>query len=284
MSIVNLRLAALLLALPLALQARVRVAEIVYDPEGDDGGAEWVELLNTGEASVALGGWLLDAAGPNLLLPEIALPAGATLLVHVNAEAAQPPQGLEIWIENAVNMGNTHGFVGLWRGEEQTVDALEDWVQWGSDGHSWQSQAVEAGVWPDGIFLPDVESGHSLRLAVPELGADGWVDDPQPVAGDGETALAEPALRPGDSPRLSGAWPNPFNPTSRVGFELPRTARIRLGLHDLLGREVLRLEDGLLPAGHHERSVDLGARPGGPYFVVLEAEGTRSVMKLLLLR
>lgn len=284
MRIFEKRLAILLLALPLALQARVRVAEIVYDPEGSDTAAEWIELLNTGDAPVSLAGWLLDADGPNLLLPAVELPPGGLLVVHSNALEAQPDQGGEVWIENGSNMGNTHGFVGLWRSQEQSQDQLEDWVQYGSDGHSWQGQAVEAGIWPDGVFLPDVDGGHSLRLNQPELGPDGWVDDPEPVAGEEETALAEPVARPGKFPLLTGAWPNPFNPTSRVGFNLPRTARVRLALHDLLGREVQRLEDGLLAAGQHTCLVDLGPSPGGPYFVVLDAEGRRSVLKLLLVR
>jgi hypothetical protein len=276
-------LLSILQALPSTADARVRVAEILYDPEGVDNGAEWVELLNTGDSPVQLGGWLLDASGPNLILPPIELPPGEVLVVHTNAITPQPANGLEIWIVNGSNMGNTSGFVGLWRSETQGLDHIEDWVQYGSTGNSWEGQAIQAGIWPEGGFLPDVEQGHSLRLVDPDAGPAGWVDEPDPIPGSTETALAEPGRLP-PHPRLTGAWPNPFNPTSQVGFELPRTARVRLGLHDLLGREVQRLEDGMLAAGLHERTIDLGSGPGGPYFVVLEAEDQRSVLKLLLIR
>lgn len=52
--------AALLLALCSRSFAAVLINEFVYDPPGSDTGNEWVELYNTEESTVSLGGWALQ--------------------------------------------------------------------------------------------------------------------------------------------------------------------------------------------------------------------------------
>jgi hypothetical protein len=45
--------------------------------------------------------------------------------------------------------------------------------------------------------------------------------------------------------------PNPFNPTTRLSFDLPSAGRARLDIYDVRGRLVRTLIDGSLPAGPH---------------------------------
>lgn len=56
-----------------------------------------------------------------------------------------------------------------------------------------------------------------------------------------------------ESPRyrlaLGGATPNPFNPRTRLSYELPRGARVRIDVFDVSGRLVSTLLDGSRPAG-----------------------------------
>jgi glycosidase len=46
-------------------------------------------------------------------------------------------------------------------------------------------------------------------------------------------------------------FPNPFNPTTMIAYDLPHAARVTLTVHDLLGREVSRLVDAEMAAGSH---------------------------------
>jgi len=98
---------------------------------------------------------------------------------------------------------------------------------------------------------------------------------------------------PGDAtPCLTGpveAWPNPFNPLVRLGFELAREVQGRLCVYDVAGRQVATLVDGVLARGSHilvwngtdARGEALGS---GVYVARLEAEGVSYSRKLVLVR
>jgi hypothetical protein len=264
------------------VQAAVVIQEVCYDPAGADAGLEWVELANMGSEAVDVGGWVLDCNGPNLVLPALALGPGQTLVIHNNALADSPPAGLELWYP-ATSLGNTHGFLGLWAGE-QNQENLRDYLQYGSVGHSWESQAAEAGIWPLDAILPDVEQGHSLRRQGLGQGPTFWLDEDMPAPGEisTEVGAAEPGLP--RVARLGEVWPNPFNPETRVTFHLPGMMPVRLSLVDLLGREVRVLENGLLPAGSHERRLLLDGEAAGCYFLRLQTAEHQEVRKLLLVK
>jgi hypothetical protein len=80
------------------------------------------------------------------------------------------------------------------------------------------------------------------------------------------------------------AAPNPFNPSTRLAFTLPRAGQVRLDIHDLRGARVATLVDGPLPAGSHEARFGAGSLPSGVYVAVLQTDGHRLATKLLLAR
>lgn len=51
---------------------------------------------------------------------------------------------------------------------------------------------------------------------------------------------------------LLGNYPNPFNPTTRISFDLPRTMHVQLDVFDIRGRRVARLLDETVSAGRSE--------------------------------
>ena len=67
------------------------------------------------------------------------------------------------------------------------------------------------------------------------------------------------------------SFPNPFNPRTTVSFELPRDMAATLTVHDLRGRQVATLVQGVLPAGRHERDFDATGLPAGAYLYTLRA-------------
>ena len=51
---------------------------------------------------------------------------------------------------------------------------------------------------------------------------------------------------------LLGNYPNPFNPTTHIAFELGEPTSVRLVVYDIRGRQIKTLIDGSLPAGRQE--------------------------------
>jgi plastocyanin len=69
---------------------------------------------------------------------------------------------------------------------------------------------------------------------------------------------------PWPPPRLSPAYPNPFNPQTALSLSLPAAARVRLSVHDGAGRLVALLADATLEAGEHVLVWDGSDQRGRP--------------------
>ena len=92
------------------------------------------------------------------------------------------------------------------------------------------------------------------------------------------------------SPRLMlHGWPNPFNPSTTLSFDLPAAGRASLRVCDISGRRIRILLDAEQPAGRHEivwDGRDAAGRPvaSGIYLARLEAAGATATRRLVLLK
>ncbi len=90
------------------------------------------------------------------------------------------------------------------------------------------------------------------------------------VAGD-DTPPPPPAVEPGGqnipkSYALDQAYPNPFNPSATIQYQLPLEGRISLKIYNLLGEMVADLIEGVQPAGFRQIVWNAGNFPSGIYF------------------
>ena len=91
---------------------------------------------------------------------------------------------------------------------------------------------------------------------------------------------------------LAPPHPNPFNPATRIAFDLPAAGQVAIAVHDLQGRRVCELQRGEHPAGRYSlawQGQDSSGRrvAGGVYLVrlVFESERERRILtrKVVLL-
>lgn len=83
------------------------------------------------------------------------------------------------------------------------------------------------------------------------------------------------------------SYPNPFNPSTTLSYELPVDALVSLVLYDMLGRQVRTFEDGYRTAGTYSTVWDGRNGTGSPvstglYLLRLQAGNTMLTHKLLL--
>lgn len=89
---------------------------------------------------------------------------------------------------------------------------------------------------------------------------------------------------------LNQNFPNPFNPTTQITFDLPQDhSRVQLAVFNLLGHRVTTLVDRAMPAGRHRVEWNGLNSAGmimssGMYFYELKTEGYTARKKMLLLR
>jgi hypothetical protein len=82
---------------------------------------------------------------------------------------------------------------------------------------------------------------------------------------------------------LNSTYPNPFNSTTNISFELPRRMYVELKVYDILGREVAILQSGVVDGGSHQITWH-AASSSGIYFLALHSGSITRVQKVMLLR
>jgi len=81
---------------------------------------------------------------------------------------------------------------------------------------------------------------------------------------------------------LEQNFPNPFNPTTNIEFQVPQRSHVSLKVSDVLGREVADLVSEELSPGKYRATLDGATLPSGAYFYHLQA-GVFSATKRLML-
>ena len=81
---------------------------------------------------------------------------------------------------------------------------------------------------------------------------------------------------------LHGNYPNPFNPTTTIRFELTDAQPVRLAVYNALGQLVEVLMDSQLGAGQHEVRFDAMNLASGLYLARLVTPGGVSVQRMML--
>jgi hypothetical protein len=83
---------------------------------------------------------------------------------------------------------------------------------------------------------------------------------------------------------ISEVFPNPFNSTTTIRFDLPEKTPVRITLHDAAGRQVQTILDRELAAGSREAVIQGDALPAGVYLVKLHAGEAARNAKVVLVK
>jgi hypothetical protein len=88
---------------------------------------------------------------------------------------------------------------------------------------------------------------------------------------------------------LGSVYPNPFNPTTKIAFDLASKGHVELAIYDVTGRKLAVLVDRVLDAGRHEalwngKTAGGTTAASGIYFCTLRTASVSETKKLVLLR
>ncbi len=138
--------------------------------------------------------------------------------------------------------------------------------------------------------VKNLTAGTSYYYRVRAIGTGG-------TSGNSNIAAASTIPAPAKEFTLSRNYPNPFNPGTRIEFQVPEQSRVSLRVFDVLGRPVKTLVDQIFPASGGTPyfvlwdGTDNSGRgvASGVYFYRMDATGvsgtsSRMVMKMMLVR
>ncbi|MFQ6112655.1 MAG: FlgD immunoglobulin-like domain containing protein [bacterium] len=138
-------------------------------------------------------------------------------------------------------------------------------------------------------FFDQPPAGAKL-VTVSSPGETSGIDFKLPKLAD---VLVEVEETPGETiPKdfqLSQNFPNPFNPSTKIIYDVPRAAEVKLQVYNLLGQQIRTLFDGKKAAGTYTTQWDGLNDKGeqvaaGVYFLRLETDNLSLTRKMLLVR
>jgi len=143
---------------------QVRINEVDYEDQ-------WVELRNTGNATVDVSDYYLCSFPTYEPLSDLTALVGSTSI---------PAGGFLVVEWTASNFTTSDGEVGLYFNNNNFADAstMADYMQYGTAGHVREGVANDAGVWETGEFvsIDEVPSGKTISFfdVQGEVGEEDW--------------------------------------------------------------------------------------------------------------
>jgi hypothetical protein len=79
-------------------------------------------------------------------------------------------------------------------------------------------------------------------------------------------------------------YPNPFNPTTTINYQLPSDGIVTLKVYDVVGKEVATLVNAHRSAGTYSVEFNASGLPSGIYIYRLSANNFTESKKMLLMK
>ena len=142
-------------------------------------------------------------------------------------------------------------------------------------GDSIDSPCIDAG--DPNILDSLLDCSWGLGTSRSDMGTFGGGDSA--VVGIGDEHLSVP-----EEFTLAQNHPNPFNSTTTIQYDIPKSSDVTLEIFDLLGRKIGTLEDTKKEAGHHQIIWNAENVSSGIYFYKIHAGDFTETKKMLLLK
>tara|TARA_Y100000817_G_C16855640_1_gene543878 strand:+ start:402 stop:2813 length:2412 start_codon:yes stop_codon:yes gene_type:complete len=259
----------------------IMINEINYNSSDEIDPGDWVELYNPSASVIDISGYQFKDEDDDhiFLIPNETMIEGHSFLVLCNDTSSFKT----IFPEVNSYVGNLDfGFSGggellrLYNANNSLVDTVSY-----DDSDPWP-------VEPDG-------NGPTLELINPNLDnavADSWAaSNDFGTPGEVNSVFLSINSRENIPSQfiLNRNYPNPFNPNTTIEYQLDRDQHITISIHDVLGRKIRTLENGIRRAGNNQISWDAiddyGRQvAGGVYICSMKGGGAIRSMKMILLK
>jgi hypothetical protein len=83
---------------------------------------------------------------------------------------------------------------------------------------------------------------------------------------------------------LSQNFPNPFNPSTNISYDIPEQTHVIIKVSDVLGKLIITLVDGIKSAGSYNIQFNASNLPTGMYVLQMRAGDSGGFRKMILVK
>jgi len=175
----------------------------------------------------------------------------------------------------------------------QTTSALLAWstaTEVNNYGFEIERRAIPSIVWAKVGFVAGngtSNTAHNYSFTDAALATGSYAYRLKQIDNNGAFKYSQEAQVTIETPRvfsLNQNFPNPFNPTTVISYQLPIAGYVSLKVYDMLGREVAILVNEQKPAGSYQAAFDAHLLPSGVYFYRLQSESFKEIKEMVLIK
>ncbi len=259
-------------------EGSIVITEINYNSSPDFDPDDWIELFAL-NGNHKIGGWILrDACDDHYyVIPgQISLFENEHIIIakDVNAFTNLFPDVDNVIGDFNFGLSSDGDQVRLFNSEGQLVDSV-----------AYDNEAP----WP---FQPDGH-GATLQLIDPAYAnqfAHNWAVSLEPHGDPGHTNRSV-GVNPNNPPdplpseyNIISVYPNPFNTATTVTYGLPSASHVSIELHDITGRRISTLFNGISRPGIHKMIIGAQNLSSGTYIVKMSTGYKTLTEKVILIK
>jgi len=173
----------------------------------------------------------------------------------------------------------------LWT--QNAGDSIRVTVMYKSGGGSWNVYASNFTAGTEGVInITDLVTSDSVKIKATlykRIGGDLPVLFDWTVDWNDGIVYAEEFIAKPNKLEIYPNWPNPFNPATTIGFELPENGPVEIIVYNIRGEVVYR-EETYRSAGRHFFRFDGSDLPSGAYFTRIISGSANAESKMVLLK
>lgn len=254
------------------------INEINYSSAADFDTEDWIEIYNNTSIPFDLSNWVIkdsDDSHEYIIPSGVQIPSDDYLIICRDTAAFNIlfPDVNKVVGDLGFGLSSTGDIVRLFDNSGNVIDSVQF-----DDEYPWPTE-------PNG-------NGPTLSLKNPNFdnsSSESWAAS----SGHGTpgekndvyvTSLDEQHLEIPDQYFLSNNYPNPFNPTTFINYQIPEKQFVEIKVFDVLGKEVASLVEQELPAGFYTVRFDGAQLSSGVYFYRMKAGDFNITKKLLLVK
>jgi hypothetical protein len=233
----------------------------------------WTEWQNAGHADSLITPLWMNNRTQNMFTDKTHWPN----LVESGNQSIDPGFGASIDQVLYNNVGNGVGIFQYFTGIRTNTAT--------TDIYGYQLQSLSGDNWIPQWPLPELTDMQYSNASLSTFGTDGkYVGDPGWFS-NGYTGVEKTGSQVVDKFALSEAYPNPFNPSTTINYNLPSSGSITLKVYNVMGELVKTLVNNeYMNAGSYKITVNFSSMASGVYFYTLVQGNQQLTKKLVLMK